>query len=668
MTSKMKGLRFLSGMRFLRSKSRDTILSLFVSVILRFLRLKGGNRMANQRISPFVLAIIALGISLPTLLPAAQAGGPPAERKILFSAPTASIEEFRAFAKEAKALGATHVYISDLPKSTWLWDLDRNDPYPNWGMLMSTIFKVVVPPGLEGFLPADYARRNMEIIRQRGAVLRELGLKAAFSGKEPAYLPEIVFAAHPDWRGPRCEHPRRSRHAYYSLCIDRPEVLAMYRRAVAEICRAAPVELFTFLTNDSGSGICWSVSLYPGQNGPAWCRERPYADRVVGFLSAVQEGARDAGLEAEASFNYGSGYISQAEVASVIPYLLAGQAINGKTKDGATPLLTIGNSFYDSWTNPVIGIPQVLRFAGQLEAAAGDERANLNFVFCEPRSPELFALLQEFRRKPWRGLMGRVEAVHAVAVQTTGEGHAEALMGVWENIDRAVGAVRSTGGDPFLLVGTINQRWLTRPLVPFPMELKPEEKDYYRKFQFQANSEEDAADLMNLQGFELINGFSGSLLASNLLNQAIGSLESAVKSLAALREKPAGKADADTLSLRLRVLRCIYRNARNTIQYQDILDRTDFEHPPKEENIYPMDGDQKLREIQNVTRDEIDNTNELADLLESATVPLVEVAPSAAQEDIFLIGPNIVEQLRKKTQIMLRHELDVYRLYRRRQG
>ncbi|OGD20087.1 MAG: hypothetical protein A2W03_00225 [Candidatus Aminicenantes bacterium RBG_16_63_16] len=352
----------------------------------------------------------------------------------------------------------------------------------------------------------------------------------------------------------------------------------------------------------------------------------------------------------------------------MIPSLGPGQAINGRAKDGATPLITVGNGFYDSWTNPVIGVPQVLRFAWQLEAAAGDERADLNFVFCEPRSPELFALLKEFRRKPWRGLRGRVEAIHAVAAQVAGQENAEALIGVWEKIDRAVGAVRSTGGDPFMLVGTINQRWLTRPLVPFPMELKPEEKDYYRKFQFQANSEEEAADLMNLQGFELINGFSGSLLASNLLNQAIGSLESAIKDLAALREKIADRPYADTLGSRLRALRCVYRNARNTIQYQDILDRTDYGPPPNEENIYPLDGDQKLREIQIITRDEIDNTNELANLLESAKTPLVEVAPAMAEEDIFLIGPNIVEQLRKKTQIMLRHELDVYRLYRRRQG
>ena len=442
----------------------------------------------------------------------------------------------------------------------------------------------------------------------------------------------------------------------------------MYREAVAAICRAAPVELFSFLTNDSGSGICWSVSLYPGQNGPAWCRQRPYADRVAGFLSAIQEGARKSGLEAEAGFYYGSGYISQAEIASVIPSLRPGQAINGKSRDGSTPSSTVGFGFYDVGTNPVLGIPQVLRFAEQLEVAANDERANLNVVFTHPDAPEYFALLRQFNKDPFRGFMGRMRAIHAAAAHLVGENNAESLVGVWEKIDRAVDAVRAIGPDPIMLVGTVNQRWITRPLVPFPMELAPEEKDYYRKYQFQANSEEEAADLMNLQGFEMINGYSGSLLASNLLNQGINRLESAVKDIARLHEKAGDKATLDLLQLRLRTLVCLYRNARNTIQYQDILDRTDARHPPVEENIYPMDGDQKLREIQNVTRDEIDNVQELITLLESSKAPLVELAPSRAEEDVFLIGPDIVDQLRKKVRIMLRHQLDVYRLYRRRQG
>jgi hypothetical protein len=122
----------------------------------------------------------------------------------------------------------------------------------------------------------------------------------------------------------------------------------MYRKAVAELCRQAPIESFSFLTNDSGGGICWSVSLYPGQNGPAWCQSRPYGSRVVGFLSTVQAGAKDAGLEADVSIYYGSGYISQTEISSVLPLLLPGQSINNKTRDGVTPSRIVGYGFYDN--------------------------------------------------------------------------------------------------------------------------------------------------------------------------------------------------------------------------------------------------------------------------------------------------------------------------------
>ena len=118
----------------------------------------------------------------------------------------------------------------------------------------------------------------------------------------------------------------------------------------------------------------------------------------------------------------------------------------------------------------------------------------------------------------------------------------------------------------------------------------------------------------------------------------------------------------------LRLMSIFYRNALYTIQYQDILDRSDHSQPPVEENIYPMDGDQKLREIQIVTRHDIDNTNELIRLLETSRVPLVRTAPTKQEENIFTLGPDLVDQLKKKVAITLKHQLDVYRLYRRRQG
>lgn len=81
-----------------------------------------------------------------------------------------------------------------------------------------------------------------------------------------------------------------------------------------------------------------------------------------------------------------------------------------------------------------------------------------------------------------------------------------------------------------------------------------------------------------------------------------------------------------------------------------------------------MDGDQLLREIQNITRNEINNMNELFRLLESTKIILVKTALSMQEEDVYNLGPNLVEQLKKKVSIMLRHQLKVHPLYKRRQG
>ena len=104
---------------------------------------------------------------------------------------------------------------------------------------------------------ADYAKRYLDTLRARFAVLSEFGLKATFDGMEPAYLPEAAYCDHPNWRGPACQHSRRSRHEYFAPCLDDAEFRAIYVRAIADLCRAVPFESFNLLVNDSGSGLCW---------------------------------------------------------------------------------------------------------------------------------------------------------------------------------------------------------------------------------------------------------------------------------------------------------------------------------------------------------------------------------------------------------------------------
>lgn len=134
--------------------------------------------------------------------------------------------------EEAAKAGATHVIISDMPRSRWMWERDLSDPYTNWSMGQCQIFKLVCPPELEKYLPVEHIRECFELVRERCEILKKHGLKPALFSNEPFWLPEEVYREHPDWREQDATHPRRARKPYYSPSIDNPEVLEMYRKAV----------------------------------------------------------------------------------------------------------------------------------------------------------------------------------------------------------------------------------------------------------------------------------------------------------------------------------------------------------------------------------------------------------------------------------------------------
>ena len=47
---------------------------------------------------------------------------------------TDSLADFEKMSEEAAKAGATHVIISDMPRSRWMWERDLSDPYTNWSM------------------------------------------------------------------------------------------------------------------------------------------------------------------------------------------------------------------------------------------------------------------------------------------------------------------------------------------------------------------------------------------------------------------------------------------------------------------------------------------------------------------------------------------------------
>jgi len=586
---------------------------------------------------------------------------------LVINGPGGNLEEFAQTARRAAELGATHVGISGLPPSRWQL-YDPKDPYPSWPMQVASIFKVVVPPELSEWLPVDEARRNLEIIRKRCEVLRKHGLKGFFSGGEAMWLPEGVFRAHPDWRGPQCELLVISRHPYWCPCVDHPEVLDMYRRSTAELCREAPeVDTFSFLTNDSGNGICWSTFIYPGSNGPLACRERPMGERLAGFLSAIQEGAAEAGVKADVEIEGG---FTGPELRSVWPCLKEGQAVNGRYGDGRPFSAGAGMGWFSSHTFPVVGIPQPFRFAQGLESALASSAPRISVTISNQNAPLLWSILEGCLQNPSEGPLTRAELLGRVAAATVGEEDKEKLLEVWELIGRAVECIRHVRNRGFasLLLVAATQKWLIRPFVPQPMALTAEEKDYWRRHQFAAKSEEEAADLQNALGRPCIVGRTAIWMAKWSTEDALGFLRRAVSIVEDLKDKAGGSqqgTDLALLALRLRALACAVRNAQNAILYQDVLDRCDEPQPlvntadPHRNLVW----DGRSMELRKIARAEIDNTNELISLLEGAPGPLLAVASSPQEEDVFHFSPDIVEHLRKKVAIMMDHWDEYEALY-----
>lgn len=584
-------------------------------------------------------------------------------RKVRVQCPVRNIDEYRKLAELACELGATHLTASQVELSMWQWNVNRFDPYPNWSLHRASLFKFLIPEELKNYLPADYAKRNLDMLMRRMQILKEFGLKAVFDGMEPAYLPEQLYLDHPAWRGARCDQPFRARTEYFAPCVDDPEMRAIYVRTVAELCRIAPFDTFELATNDSGSGLCWNDRLYPGPNGPAVCANIPVGTRVVNYLSIFQEGAEQAGLS-HVTVNVRN--ILDHDVPAILPLLKPGQYINNRNRTETVAAQEIGfKNRYLEFTSPVETLSRLGRVAEQIQEVKKHPENDLIIAFRSFQEKDSIRFVRKYLNSMPPGPVARARALMDEAAEYVGDAHAEELYDVWQNIEKAYSQTEFLNcGGHILVLGTVQQRWLTRPIVACPELLTDEERNYFRAFQFQARSEEEANDLLNLQGCCWLRGAYRAL--ARRWNETI----QLVNRSAAVMEKLTGFAVSDeaetyleTQHLKLRLYSALWRNVRNVLRAQTILDTADRSQKPQSSPAFDWLGDLRYVDFNAVVRDEIDNTREIISLLERAKEPLLQTAETPEFENIMLLGPDIAGQLRKKAAVMESRRRDVTRLF-----
>lgn len=584
------------------------------------------------------------------------------EKKLMYNVKAETMEEFRELALQAKASGATHVYVSDLPRSWWMWARDFKDPYPNWCMGHAQIFKLVCPPELEDYLPVDFIHECFALVKERCDILKEIGLKPAMHSNEPFWLPEQVYRDHPSWRGARCDHPRRATKPYYSPCVDNPEVLGMYRRAVCELVKATGIDYISFMSNDSGGGLCWSNGTYVGPNGPECCRTRSMSDRVCGFVNAITDGAAEAGVQITVSFNANIGF-KEEEIGANVAWHSARdhQIINGRDNKGRRPVAMLNR--HGDWIH---GIPDIFQLAQSLGGALDENKRYISLYLGKDDFNEDWEYLKVAAGKEAHSWLDYLENVHSVAAHLVGDALADQLTDAFYYIYEGEQHF-SHDGLGLIMYGCYHQRWINRPFVLFPEELAEEDRSYYRRFQFQALDEAHANDLMDMQNIECARGFSAAFLLSETSKKAIASFNKAIGKLDEIIGATADesvKAKCEMLIRRLKVYQSLMKTCANAAAFQDLKDRTDFDYVPPLECRWPTRNDPRIEQFQNITRAEIDNAYELADLIEGYEKQLFNVTDEE-HEDIFTFGPHLAAQIRRKAEIMLDRQLDANRVYER---
>jgi hypothetical protein len=589
----------------------------------------------------------------------------------------ADLAQFEHNAKLSKDLGATHMRLTDgLPLATW--EMDATDPYPMWFVHHAGLLTIFPPKELQPYVDMKYSSRVTGILEQRCQVLGKYDLKGVWSANEPAVLPEAFFTAHPELRGPRIDQPNRSRKIYFAPSVDEPETLRMYRESMQQLLAACPqVEQFNWLTTDAGSGFDWTPSLYPGINGNSNFKDRTMADRVSGFLINAQQAAKDAGHDIQISLNsiaprqWMVPAFSPDALQNIVGELPRGIAVQGREGPDGRPfagVVSLGASsraFY-----PVVGlaIPSIEAASGPGTAATSATPARFLINLSDPASADFnYRFVKFTQHASMHTLTERVTTLRAFAASEVGDDQADNLLEAWSALNDVQRNLQVLDFGDVLLMGHVLNRWITRPMVPFPDELMDAEKRDYAPFLFQAKGAEQAGDLIDIQAMRMYEGWGAKMLFQRTIEITLPRAHRALTLFEGI--KNSAKDDAtrnqwDLTAKRLQAVIYLLQSADNMVAYQAQLDRVkSLAAKPEANPVLGVQSGWDRTDLMETARKEIDTMVNLKRLLTSTSEPILDLAPTSAEETAMRLGPDITTQIKHKIDVMNAHWRDYDRLF-----
>jgi len=579
-------------------------------------------------------------------------------------ASTRNAKEFTVFADQAARLrphGHVEINVSSLSGKDWSEVPDGGSAWHEYASYGVGLHKFFPHPKLKPFVDAKFVAANRRLLASAMKIVRQKKLGACFAMHEPHFLPEAFFAAYPHLRGGRIDHPRRSKQEEFAMCLDHPEGREIFRAMAAELGKAVPeLSLVRTLTNDAGAGFCWTEYLYPGPNGPAPCRMVPVGQRIANYVADIRAGVGKRDLDVQIGGNF-----TRLENESVPA------CIDDRTFWGRGPQRTVGAGSVGD--NPVRGIIDPVGLLAALDRARDPkiERIFVGFGTNYRRHHELpemaelvVDVIDAYCRKPAKGLLNRLKFLRALCAKWAGDAYADRLMEAFVTLHEAYALKHAAFGRFTGNYVGVSMRLINRPLVAMPDKLTEEEEAYFLPHVFSIYWNEARMDYMDWHGGRLSAGGVDELGPWPRVpgvDQFRGMLAGVADVLEGIKGRSKAAGVLRRMALSLRIYACIMRSIGNFYSVQTVRDRNadkllgEPTIPPK---VGSMTGDPDLLLLHEFMRDELDNTTELIDILENGGLAQMSLAPTPELEDTFLLGPDIVDQLKQKMAIMRAHWLD----------
>ena len=600
------------------------------------------------------------------------------QRTMAVSSATRNGKDFETFAKLVMPLkrhGKVEIGISTLAEKTQADMPPGGSPWHEYTSMLSTLQKFFPHAKMRPFLDMKHVKKNRDLLRANAKVVKKYGYAAAFRTHIPFYLPEEFFAKYPHLRGARCDHPRRSRREAFALCVDHPESLEMIGQMTAELAGEIPqISAMNLSTNDAGAGLCWADWLYSGPNGPSACRPISTAQRVATLLRAIRDGAgrqRVLDLQMDGNFSDGEWREMNALVDETFHF-----SIHQGIKEVEHQVNLTGPSLSGGvMDNPVRGIFDPVGLIRKLDRTRHPEvkRIGMRFEYNYNRGRELddvvekvVELVDGYLKEPAHGTVDRLIFLRKICGKWVGEKRRDELLEALIEMNEAyalknVIAGRLTGNYVGVSIRTVN-----RPLVILPQLLSAEEEAYFLPHVFNPDVNEARTDYRDWHGAKLAGGPVEAL--AKHADPRLKAMDNFCRSLNKVADTLAGMGDSPTgqllgrMAVSLRLYACVMRSADNILAAGIVRDRnldklTGPSHylPAK---MRDWTGDPELQHLNAFMRSELDNAVEMIGLLEKGGMRQMVVAETAAEEDTFLLGPDLIAQMKKKCAIMRRHWTD----------